>query len=430
MRRVLYGQEGAPLHSANIPFRLSPRSSPVTPLSLPPPSLPLKSPIAPSGNLILTDHKYEILDLLRTHTYDGQRDEGDVRVAVRQIYPMDLATTQEGTPTASVVTALSTAAEGVGGEKNEGAAAAAAVVVSEMSMDAEVAFSNGMPTEVAMQRMGDWLQRAAVLAAEPPPAPATEVEAADGGSGGNRKKGKGGGGSRKAKKATLKQALMQKGSGVSVYGPSVLEHCVLGAGLRPNAKLSAVGALSAATPAAVSGTSSGDTSTAIPAANTTAAEDSHAKALVAEPCCRRGGFSEDEIRRLVIALAGADATVQQLDRPGQQGYILCKPLGGKGAASAATAGGDGGVAHGARADFGGDGKEDMPKQGEGGKQKAVTAAGGEEEGDDSVVYEEYLPQLLAQHEGAQVHTFPSFDQAVDAFFGRIVEQKLKQVRPL
>ena len=36
-----------------------------------------------SGNLVLTDFKYEIIALLRTHTYDDT-----VKVAVRQIYPM------------------------------------------------------------------------------------------------------------------------------------------------------------------------------------------------------------------------------------------------------------------------------------------------------------------------------------------------------
>jgi predicted ribosome quality control (RQC) complex YloA/Tae2 family protein len=36
-----------------------------------------------AGNLILTDFKYEIIDLLRTHAYDDT-----VKVAVRQIYPM------------------------------------------------------------------------------------------------------------------------------------------------------------------------------------------------------------------------------------------------------------------------------------------------------------------------------------------------------
>merc|ERR1711916_194259 len=42
-----------------------------------------------SGNIILTDSKYEILNVLRTHSYgDG------VQVAVRSIYPVTYATSE------------------------------------------------------------------------------------------------------------------------------------------------------------------------------------------------------------------------------------------------------------------------------------------------------------------------------------------------
>lgn len=272
-----------------------------------------------AGNIILTDYKYEILDLLRTHTYDGQDGSGgDVRVAVRQVYPMDLATTQEG----SSVTG-------------------APVGNAEVEEKSETGtFSPGLPLETGVRRMGEWLQQTAATAA-----------ASNGGGeekGGDKKRR--GGGSKKTKKASLKQALMQKGSGVSFYGPSILEHCVLEAGLRPNAKLAVDGA--------------------------------------------GGGLSEDEICRLVKALDSAEDTLQRLDRPGQKGFIQCKQL--------ATA--------------------DVERDGEQKKGSDVV------EGEDNVVFEEFLPQLLAQHTGAVVREFPSFDQAVDSFFGRIVEQKLKQVR--
>lgn len=262
-----------------------------------------------------------------------------------------------------------------------------------------------------MRRMGEWLQRAAELAEAPAVAPgadtaATESRAGSGGGGsggaGSGKKKGGGGGARKAKKATLKQALMQKGSGVSVYGPSVLEHCVLGAGLRPNnklcAKISVNSTPSCAHAAPTTAASDGSSSavTAAATALTPGDADSTVTTATRAEAGHRGGLSEDEIRRLVIALAGADAAVQQLDRPGQQGYILCKPL--------------------ARGEV----EVQRPKA-------AADQVGGGGDGGDDVVYDEYLPQLLAQHEGALVHAFPSFDQAVDAFFGRIVEQKLKQV---
>ncbi|CAM9368366.1 unnamed protein product, partial [Scytosiphon promiscuus] len=302
-----------------------------------------------SGNIILTDSKYEILDLLRTHT-----------VAVRQIYPMELATTQEGTRTALP------------------------------------SITDGMPIEVAVERMSEWLQRAAMAAGA---ANGAEIShpgigsVADGGAlgkgGGKKNKA---GGTKKPKKPTLKQALMQKGSGVSVYGPSVLEHCVLGAGLRPNAKLTLDGG--EAGPAAVS-TGGG------------------------EERGQRGGLSEDEVRKLVVALGGAEAVVQQLDRPGQQGYIQCRRL------PASAAGKGNGGASSAADGAAGEKKGEKTESGGGGEADAGgTAAGGAV--DEHVVYEEFLPQLLAQHEGAVIHSFPSFDQAVDAFFGRIVEQKLKQ----
>lgn len=272
-----------------------------------------------TGNIILMDYKYEILDLLRTHTYDGQDGSGgDVRVAVRQVYPMDLATTQEG----SSVTGVPVRNAEVEEEQSESGT-----------------FSPGLPLETGVRRMGEWLQQTAATAA-----------ASNGGGeekGGDKKTR--GGGSKKVKKASLKQALMQKGSGVSFYGPSILEHCVLEAGLRPNAKL------------AVDGPG--------------------------------GGLSEDEIRRLVMALDEAEDAIQRLDHPGQKGFIQCKEL--------TTA--------------------DVERDGEQKKGSGV-------EGEDNVMFEEFLPQLLAQHTGAVVREFPSFDQAVDSFFGRIAEQKLKQVR--
>merc|ERR1712146_558909 len=40
-----------------------------------------------SGNIVLTNHKYEILNVLRTHSYgDG------IQVAVKSIYPVSYAT--------------------------------------------------------------------------------------------------------------------------------------------------------------------------------------------------------------------------------------------------------------------------------------------------------------------------------------------------
>ena len=49
------------------------------------------------GNIILTDHRYEILALLRTHSYDTA-----VTVAVKQLYPVAYATTAVGAETGTV----------------------------------------------------------------------------------------------------------------------------------------------------------------------------------------------------------------------------------------------------------------------------------------------------------------------------------------
>lgn len=342
-------------------------------------------------------------------------------MAVRQIYPMEFATTQEGT--SATVAALTTAVAATTAGATDSTDDAKAIIAAGEAGEEEVsAFVNGMPIEDGVQRVGEWLEKAARAAAEPPPAltappadkAAAEVIAASdgrdgelltdaapvgaggggvsGGGGGGSKK-RGGGRAKKAKKMTLKQALMQKGSGVSVYGPSVLEHCVLGAGLRPNVKLSGSGAKDGDGRSVDDGGGNGG------------------------PNKQWGGLSEEEVRKLVVALAGAEAAVQQLDRPGQQGYIQCKPIPAPAAAPAAVAAAVEGktTTGGARKEEGGRGEGDVgPAEEE--KQEA-----------DSVVYEEFLPQLLAQHEGMVVHAFPSFDQAVDAFFGRIVEQKLKQV---
>lgn len=384
-----------------------------------------------------------------------------MRVAVRQIYPMDLATTQEGMSSA-VVPALT----------REGKPAAVAVAEGSCVIDGGDegrnmeggggAFVNGLPLEVGVRRMSEWLQRAAMATAAPPlgnmgkdekensnkdvvpagggvdeilsrTAATTGVASVvQGGSEGKAKNGEsserngkkqgGGGRSKKAKKSTLKQALMQKGSGVSVYGPSVLDHCVLGAGLRPNTKLTASGN-GDVTAGQSSGSSGGGGGGG-------------------------GGLSEGDVRKLVVALAGAEATVQQLDRPGQQGYIQCKLLplptntSSPGTSSSAGGGGSSGNSSGSTGTAvivakqhessvgrkgAGDVDSSVSEEATEGKKKEEGGGGREEDDGDGVVYEEFLPQVLAQHEGTVVHSFPSFDQAVDSFFGRIVEQKLKQV---
>ncbi|CAM9921523.1 unnamed protein product, partial [Discosporangium mesarthrocarpum] len=120
-----------------------------------------------SGNIILTDHKYEILNLLRTHTYEGT-GEGDVSVAVRQIYPVDLATSQEGvmeaastvlTPVAPAVGGATLGAEEAGsrGKVAGGAQGVSQDTIGEHMPEMGYAYARGLPMEEAAERVSRWL---------------------------------------------------------------------------------------------------------------------------------------------------------------------------------------------------------------------------------------------------------------------------------
>jgi hypothetical protein len=74
----------------------------------------------------------------------------------------------------------------------------------------------------------------------------------------------------KVTRVTLRQLLLRKGSGLGTHGPAVIEHCIL---------------------------------TALPDTSS---------------------ISDAELQKLVDALHGASAVTQELDRPGQEGYILYK----------------------------------------------------------------------------------------------------------
>jgi hypothetical protein len=82
----------------------------------------------------------------------------------------------------------------------------------------------------------------------------------------------------KVTRVTLRQLLLRKGSGLGTHGPAVIEHCILTAQLKPSLRILP------------------DTSS----------------------------ISDAELQKLVDALHGASAVTQELDRPGQEGYILYK----------------------------------------------------------------------------------------------------------
>ena len=160
------------------------------------------------GNLVLTDGEYRILALLRTHEYEvkeGKENEGanaekeEVKVRVGNVYPVTLATTLS----------MDDCTEDSGeDEKKSGL----------LSMSAENAFEWAKSELVATQ------ERARTI---------------------NSQQQNGGKGKKKGKKKqldehlVLKALLLRPGSGVYHFGPSLVEHCILFAGLEPTMKLDA-----------------------------------------------------------------------------------------------------------------------------------------------------------------------------------------------
>ncbi|ETV91316.1 hypothetical protein H310_14136 [Aphanomyces invadans] len=118
-----------------------------------------------AGNIILTDHAYTILSLLRTHAYDDQ-----VKVAVKQQYPIDNA-----------------------------------MVVGNVA-GGENLFSNGGDLILFIQQ---YMQDLA-----------------------SKEKSK--------KQYSLKQILMSKESGYGNFGPTIVEHCMVEAGIAPSLKIKTV----------------------------------------------------------------------------------------------------------------------------------------------------------------------------------------------
>ena len=159
-----------------------------------------------SGNIILTDSKYEILALLRTHDYDvskqqkeesklnGDRNNQRVRVAVREIYPVTYATS------------MST-------ERNDGQNDADLnknITVQEMNVES---FRQWMKSEIELHEKFIVSQQSHQ--------------------------------SKKKKKIdksvlTLKTLILKQSSGVHYYGPSLIEHCILCASLNPSHPLTMV----------------------------------------------------------------------------------------------------------------------------------------------------------------------------------------------
>ena len=171
------------------------------------------------GNLILTDAGYRILALLRTHEYEGSGDGdggagGQVSVRVGSVYPVTFATTLRASD---------------GGDGSDAHAHADADEDAEHE-DCGISAASGLlgfdgpsASAWARQEMEAW--RAMVEKEEEqrryqPP-------------GKGKKQGK----KRKGASISLKNLLFKPTSGVQSFGPSLLEHCILAADLKPSLEI-------------------------------------------------------------------------------------------------------------------------------------------------------------------------------------------------
>eukprot|EP00624_Nannochloropsis_granulata_P003001 evm.model.NODE_25201_length_48748_cov_29.326208.14 len=361
-----------------------------------------------SGNIILTDHTFLILALLRTHEYAegsgaaggegggggggttvaaakgvGGGDGPGALVSVGQVYPMALATNVLASTSSCGNSGSSTTADDKTCGENEERATRKEDVPTASALTGEAvlaALHERVAHEAAQETSSALFNQ---------PQPAKKGKTKRGGQGKQR----GGGASR----VSLKMALMtSKTLGMAGYGPSLIEHAILCAGLQPLQKIVQPTSVSPVPPLSslsaptkenqskegykgeVGGGKGEATAVAVVAATTLA-------------------VSLEQANRLAESLQGLAGVVKALDLPGQQGYILCK----KEEACMAEA------------------EAEKPEEGQGeGKETRV-------------LYDEFLPHVLHQHQqeemvAKELRTFPSFDAAVDEFFVKVEEQKMRQ----
>lgn len=141
-----------------------------------------------SGNIILTDSEYKIVSLLRTHNYQKGDESNKIRVAVHEIYPVTYATTIESDTPSTDETSL-------------------------LHMDGESAL------KWCELELGSHRKHAEEMLASAPKQKRKQKKAAE------------------SYALTLKILLLKQSSGVHYFGPSLIEHCILCAGLDPQMKI-------------------------------------------------------------------------------------------------------------------------------------------------------------------------------------------------
>jgi NFACT N-terminal and middle domains len=271
-----------------------------------------------NGNIILADGNYEILALLRTHQF-----EEDVAIRVNEIYPVAFATTTDtallNRSTAGITSDVTT------GVLDEGETAESPTA---LNMD-PAAF-----VQWAQQRDAD----SGAWALSAPPSKAT-----------------GGGKKNKAKKMTMRQLLLSRDSGVSSYGPEILDHCLLTAGVKVATKVCDF------------------------------ISDTEALVIAAS---------------ILKEIRAAESLLQSLDIPGQRGYVLYnKTLGPAPAltllpSSAALL----------------NGLEPPVSEAAAAPSPAQV---------EIMQFMDFVPRIFLQHEGQAFLEYSSFDEAVDEYYCKV-----------
>jgi len=317
-----------------------------------------------NGNIILTDHNYEVIALLRTHQFSE-----DVKLRVGEIYPIALTTNMihAGRAVGDVVTDIhSNNSNNKDNNNNDSVIRAVDNISLDINVDTSVAVAivtdqgDGDITGIRdanVERFLTWaktkltehtcyhashsnivsidhgdhitpLTAAATATTSSSssssssssvalsPATATTISTSVSSSRLSEKKGK------KIKEFMLRQLLLSKECVTSSYGPEVIDHCLLSSGITPDHKVKAIGSMDTA-----------------------------------------------RVMSLLHSLRDADKVVEQLDILGSNAYIIVK-------------------------------------------------------GDNE--YIEFLPALYAQHQNKAYLTYSSFDEAVDEYYCKIEEQRLNK----
>jgi hypothetical protein len=272
------------------------------------------------GNVILTDHSYQILTLLRSHRDD---DKGRSTMA-RHPYPMHSIRLRQPLPLDTLKAALT-------------AAAAATAAVQPDSAD------NNAAGQSEQQQHGSDSEAEADASEQQQQQQQQQSAAANGKqAAGGGKRGAGGKAGKAAAAAAAGPVLKSIVADLVPYGPAVAEHCCRLAGLQPQ-----------------------------------------------HPVAKQP-LSGDQIVALHAAVQQFEAWLAALDQGAQaEGFITAVHT----AASKAQ-------------------QQQQQQQ----QDKAAGSAGGK----DGLVYQEYNPLLLQGGKlGGEVITFPSFDDALDEYYGKV-----------